>query len=87
MQPEPSAEQPHDDVDRAKDFLSWAREHGFAFESIQIGSVQLVGTRDLIPHVKAQVNAIASAEAAARADDWPASVYDQFRNPTERTGQ
>lgn len=68
-----------DDTDAAalKDLLLWAREHGFAFDAIAIGRVQITAVRDYRPAERDQVQAVARAEALAR-EQAPTDLASEF---------
>lgn len=70
------------DVEDAKDLLLWAREHGIAFDSLTIGRVELVGTRDLFPHAKAREASAAAEDHEARGQRLP-SIYEEMGGDLE----
>lgn len=74
-----------DDVAATKDLLSWMREQGFSTDSVKIGRVELVGTRDLFPHPKARVDAAAADDAESRSYSQP-SIYREYGADLEFPG-
>lgn len=54
------------DVNAVSVFLLWAREHGYQFDSIRVGRVELVNVRDLRPSEQDQVRAAAIADARSK---------------------
>lgn len=70
-EPSPSA-----DVEALQAFMTWSRNQGYWFDAVTVGSVQIVGARDLCPSVEAQVRAVAADEQAVREGDVDESIYD-----------